>query len=119
MFAGARTEIENVVGRENRIGIVFDDQQGVAQIAQTLQDLNQAVGVARMKADGRLIQHVKRAHQMRAERCGELNALRFAAGKRRGKPVEREVIEPDLVQKSQAAAEFLPGFYRRSAVPPD
>ena len=57
-------------------------QHGVAQIAQLMQDADQARGVAAVQADRGFIQHVQRAHQPRAQRGGELNALRFAPGKR-------------------------------------
>ena len=83
-------------------GIVLDHQDGVAQIAQALEDFDQPVRVARMQADGRLVEHVKRADQMRAERRGQLDALRFAAGKRGGQPVERQVVEADFVEEAQA-----------------
>ena len=106
---------------ENRIGIVLDDQQGVAQIAQALQNFDQAVRVARMQADGRLVEHVERADQMRAQRSGQLDALRFAAGKRGSEPVEREVVEADFVEKTQPLLNFFEhfvgdgGLRRRSA----
>ena len=61
VLAGARPKIQNVIGAEDRVGIVFDDQQRITQIAQSLQNCNQAVGVARMQSDGRLVQNVKRA----------------------------------------------------------
>ena len=100
---------------------MLDDQQRVAQIAQALQISNQAVGVARVQADRRLIEHVERAHQMRSERRGELDALRFAARKRGGEPVERQVVEPHFVEESQPLLNFFQhfvgdrGFCRRSA----
>ncbi len=109
-FAGARAEIENVVGGGNDVGIVLDDQDGVAEIAQALEDFDEAMRVARVQADGRLVEHVERADQMRAERGGQLNALRFAAGKRGGQPIEREVVEADFVEKAQALADFFQDF---------
>src|SRR5665213_1612436 len=43
---------------------------------------------------------------MRAKRCGQLDALCFAAGKRGGKAVEREVFEADGVKETEALAHF-------------
>ena len=71
-----------------------------------MQDANQARGVAAMQADRGFIQHVQRAHQPRAQRGGKLNALRFAAGKRRRQTIERQVIEPDIVEEFQALADL-------------
>ena len=121
VFARAGAEIEHVIGGQDRVRIVLHHQQRVAQIAQALQNFNQAVRVARMQADGRLIQHVQRAHQMRAQRRGQLDALRFAAGKRGGQPVERQIIEAHFVEETQALLDFFQnffgdrGFARRSA----
>ena len=111
MLAGARAQIENVVGGENRVGIVLDDQQRVAQIAQPFQNLNQPVRVARMQPDGRLVQHVERAHQMRPQRRRQLDALRLAARKRRGQPVERQVVEAHFIEKAQPLLNFLQHFF--------
>src|SRR6266567_6405002 len=44
---------------------------------------------------------------MRTEGSGKLNALGFSTRKRRSEAVEGQVIEPDLVQKLQARANFL------------
>ena len=114
MLARAGTEIENLVGGQHRIGIVLDDKQRVAQIAQALQNFDQAVRIARMQADRRLVEHVERADEVRSERRRKLNTLRFAARQGRGEPVEREIVEPDFVEKAVAAAGSLREFFRRS-----
>ena len=89
---------------------MLDDQDGVAEVAQVLEDVDQPVRVARMQADGRLVEHVERADEMRAERSGQLDALRFAAGKRGGEAVEREIVEADFVEEAQALANFFEDF---------
>ena len=86
---------------------MLDDQNGVAEIAERFEDVDQALGVARMQADGRLVENVERADEMRAERRGELDALRFAAGERGGEAVEREVVEADFVEELQARANLV------------
>ena len=50
--------INYVVGSANRIFVVLDDDNGVADIAQTLKRLDQALVIALMKADRRLVQNV-------------------------------------------------------------
>src|SRR2546426_890943 len=111
LLAGAGAQVDHVVCGGNRVRIVFHHQDGVAQVSQGLQDVNQAVGVARMQPDGRLIEHVERPHQMRAERSGQLNALRLAARKRRGQPVPRQVLQPYGIEKAQALLDFLQNFF--------
>ena len=104
ILSRAGAKVDQIVGRADDIGIVLDDQDGVAEIAQVFEDADQLGGVAGMQADGGLVQHVQRADEPRAKRCGELDALRFAAGKRGGETVEREVIEADSIEETQCAA---------------
>ncbi len=111
VLARAGAQIENIVGGENGFGIVLDHEQRIAQVAQPLEDLDQAARVARVQADGRLVEDVERAHQARAQRRGELNPLRFAAGKRRGQPVQREVVEPHFVEKAQPLLNFFQDLF--------
>ena len=131
MFARSRTQIDHVIGGGNRVRIVLHDQHGIAQVAQAFQDFDQPVRVARMQADRRLIEHVERADQMRAERSRQLDALRFAAGKRRGQPVKRQIIEAYFIEEAQALPNFFQDFVgdgglgrrsvpgcRRTAAPP-
>ncbi len=106
-LARAGTEVEQVVCRAQDVGIVLDDQDGVAQVAQLVEDADETGGVARMQADGGLVQHIERAHQPRAQRGRELDALRFPAGKSGGEAVEGEVIEADRVEESEALADLF------------
>src|SRR5580700_466501 len=98
VFPSSRTEIEYPVRRPHNIRIVLHHQNRVPQIAQVLQDLDQAVRVAAMQADGRLIQHIERAHQPRSQRGSELNALRFTPRERRREAVERQIFQAHIVQ---------------------
>ena len=112
VLARAGSEIEDEIGGEDRIGIVLDDQQRVAEIAQAFEDVDQAIRVARVQADRRLVEHVERADEMRAERRGKLDALRLATRERGCEAVEREVVETDLVEKAQALLNFFEDLIR-------
>ncbi len=105
-FAGGWSNVQNVIGRAHHLGVVFDDEHGVADVAQVLQQTNQTIVVSRMQTDRRFVEHVERAHEGRAEIGCELNTLRFAARKRRSKPIERQVVETDFHEKTQPAADF-------------
>ena len=54
-----------------------------------------------MQPDRRLVEHVADADQSRAEAAGQPDALQFAAAERFGGPIERQVFQPDLVEKGQ------------------
>src|ERR1035441_3239963 len=90
--AGAGAEVEQMIGGAENVGVVLDDDDGVAQVAQLFQNSNQPGGVARVQSDRRLVENVERANQLRTERCGQLNALRLAAGERGGTAGEGEEI---------------------------
>ena len=122
--AGAGAEVEQVVGRRDHLAVVLDQDQRVAEVAQVLQRLQQPAIVARVQADGRLVQHVQHAGQAAADLAGQADALRFAAGQRRRRPAQRQVIEADVdqelqpVARSRAAARRPPAAAAASASAP-
>ena len=67
----------------------------------------QPVVVARVQADRRLVEDVEHADQAAADLPGQADALRLAAGERRGGAVEREVVQADVEQEAEPAADFL------------
>ena len=87
--------IENAVRRQHDLRIVLDDDQRVARIAQPLHHADDALHVARMQPDRRLIQHEQRVDQRRAERRRQIDPLHFAAGQRARLAVERQIAEAD------------------------
>ena len=107
LLAGAEAEIDDVIGDLDHVGVVLDDEHGVALIAQLPQDVDQPQVVARVQADRRLVEHVQRADERRAERRRQVDALRLAARQRRRQPIERQVVEPDVAQERQPPADLL------------
>src|SRR3954467_8480457 len=105
-FTGARTQIDHGVGGFDGVGIVLDNEHRVAQVAKRFENVDQALGVTRMQTDRGLIENVESADEVRTERSGQLDALRFAAREGGGQAVEGQVIEADFVQKLQASADF-------------
>ena len=63
--------------------------------------------VALVQADGRLVEDVDDAGQLRADLRGEADALALAAGQGGGGPVEREVVEAHVEQEPEPAADLL------------
>ena len=60
-----------------------------------------------MQSNGRLIQHIQHAAKFRADLRRQADALAFAAGKRCGGAVERNVSEADGIQELQALGDFV------------
>ncbi len=107
VFACSGTEVENAVRRTHDVGIVLDDEDRISEVAQILQNLDQAVGVARMQTDRWFVENIERTHESRPERSCQLNALRLTARQRRRKPVERQIFQANVIHKTQALANLL------------
>ena len=54
-LASARPEIDHEIRAANRIFIVLDDQHSVAQVAKLFERAKEAIVVARVKTDRRLV----------------------------------------------------------------
>ncbi len=67
VHAGRRTDVDHVVGRQDRILVVLDDDHRVADIAQVRQRVEQPRVVALVQADRRLVENVEHACQARAD----------------------------------------------------
>ena len=87
--AGAGPEIDHVIGAANGVLVVLDDDQRVAVLRELGQRIQQHLVVARMQADGGLVEHVAHALQVRAELRGQPDALRLAARQRGRGAIER------------------------------
>ena len=66
--AGAGAEVDDRVGLAHDVGVVLDDDDGVAARDQLLEHADEPVRVARVQAHRRLVEHVERAGQVGAER---------------------------------------------------
>ena len=94
-LARSGPDVDDQVGRADDRQVVLDDDDGVARVAEPLDDRDQPADVVRVKADGRLVEHVERVDQPRAERGGQRHALGLAAGEGPRRAVEGQVIEAD------------------------
>ena len=78
-LARARAHVEQAVGFEHDLRVVLDHHQRVAGVAQPLHHADDAAHVARVQANGRLVQHEQRVDKGGAQRRGEVDALHLAA----------------------------------------
>ena len=77
----ARTEVDHVIGDRDHLGLVLDDEHGVALVAQAQQQFVHALDVVRVQPDRRLVEDVGDVGEAGAEVADHLGALRLAAGK--------------------------------------
>ena len=102
VHARAGAEVDDGVRAPHRLLVVLHDHERVALGAQRFEGGQQLLVVARVQADGRLVEHVENAAQVGAELGRQPDALGFAAAQRLGRAVQPEVVEP------HASHEFQP-----------
>jgi hypothetical protein len=100
----ARAELDHVVGGGDHVEVVLDHQHGVAAVAQPRERREQARGVARVQAGGRLVEHVEHAAQTRTEVRGEPNAFGLAARQAAALAVQAQVAETQVEDHLQPRA---------------
>ena len=107
MDAGARADVEHVVGGADGVLVVLHHDHGVAEVAQALERLQQPRIVALVQPDRGLVEHIEDAGQAGADLGGEPDALALAARQRAGGARQREIFEPDIDQEFEPLADFL------------
>ena len=63
MHAGARAHVHHMVGGQDRLLVMLDDEYRVAHVAQRFQRVEQPRIVALMQPDRRLVEHIEHAGQ--------------------------------------------------------
>ncbi|CAB4813529.1 unannotated protein [freshwater metagenome] len=83
MFAGTRTNIDDIVRDLDGLFVMFDNKHGVTQFTETHQCVDESLVVTLMESDRWLVEHIKHADQARPNLRCKTNALCFAASKSR------------------------------------
>ena len=95
------------VGGLDDVEIVFDDQKRCTGFEKFAERGEQFGDVVEMQAGGRLVENVEDALIFCASKVrGELQALSFAAGERRGGLAEAQIAEADFVQDAEFRNDF-------------
>lgn len=94
-----------MVGDLDDLGLVLDDEDGVALVAQPQEQVVHAPDVVRVQPGGRLVEDVRDVGERGTEVADHLHALGLAAGERAGGPVEGEVAEADLDERVEEFAQ--------------
>src|SRR5919198_5639193 len=115
--AGAWSEIDDQIGGFDRRLVVLDHQNAVAHFFETPQGAQQHLVVARMKADGWLVENVADATQVRSELRREANALRLAAGKSVGTAIEGQIGESHFGEEFETLLDFAQNLLGDRALP--
>ena len=90
------TDVDEIIRGADRVFVVFDDDDGIPEIAQVLEGFNQFFIITLMEADRRFVQDIKRANKSRTDLRRQPDALGLASGKRPRLAIERQIFEPDI-----------------------
>ena len=107
VLAGARAHVDDPVGDAHHLLVVLDDEHRVAERLQPLQRRDQAVVVALVQPDRRLVEDVEDADELRADLRREPQPLRLAARQRLRGAVELEVADADVGEEGEPLADLL------------
>ena len=81
VFAAFGAEVEDPVGIADDVEVVLDDDDGVAEIGETVKDFEELADVVEVKAGGGLVEQVESAAGLAlGEFAGQLHALGLTAG---------------------------------------
>ena len=89
MHARAYAHVDDIIGAADRIFVMLDDQDTVADVAQMLERFDQSVIVALMQADRRFVQYIHDAGQAGTNLRCQTNTLCFTARQGVGTTVQR------------------------------
>ena len=107
VFAAFGAEVEDPVGVADDVEVVLDDDDGVAEVGEAVQDFEELADVVEVEAGGGLVEQVEGAAGLAlGELAGQLHALGFAAGERGGALAEVDVAEADVDQGLQLLADL-------------
>ena len=110
VLARAGTHVDDVVCRAHDGLVVLDDEDGVPEVAEAEQGLDEAVVVGRMEADGRLVADVEDADEARSYLGRKADALSLAAAEGGRCAFKGQVVEADVVEETQARLDLLEGL---------
>ena len=109
-MTGAGAEVHEPVRRRHGFAVVLDHDQGVADVAQVAQGVQQFDVVPLMQPDGGFVENVEHTGEFRSDLGGQADALGFAAGQGGPLAAERQVIQTHVDQKIQSAGDLLEQF---------
>lgn len=107
MLSCAGANIDDMIGGVHRILVMLHNNERIAEVTQMPKGREQAVVVALMQPDARLIKDVEHPHQPRADLRREADALCLSARQRRCRTRERQIVESHIEEKMEACMNFL------------
>src|SRR5882672_3599239 len=106
-FATFGAQIDDPVGLLDYVEVVLDDEDGVAEVGEAVQDVEEFFYIVEVQAGGGLVQNVQGAAGLAARKFArEFDALRFAARKSGGGLAQLDVAEADVDKRFKFHADL-------------
>ena len=97
------THINDMIGSQHGVFIMFHHDQGVSQVTHLFQGSDQLGVVPLVQPDARLIQDIEHSHQLGTDLGGQTDPLRLPAGQGTGGTVQCEIVQTHIDQETEAA----------------
>ena len=94
--SGPRAHVDHMVRRADDIGVVLDDDDGIAPAGHSPEQADESGRIARVETDRRFVENIGHTGKAGAQHFGQPQPLGFASGKRGRAAVDTEVIQSDV-----------------------
>src|SRR5207253_9689500 len=89
----AGAQIQDIIGVPDCVRIVFDDQDGIAEITQSMEGRKETIIVALMQTDARLVENVQHAYERSPDLRRQPDTLRLTAAERAALAVQGQIAK--------------------------
>ena len=107
MLPGTGTDIHNTVRCTHGVLIMFHHDQGITQITQMTEGIQQFIIISLMQTDTWLIQNIGNTHQTGTDLGSQTDTLSLSAGQGCCGTGEGQIIQSHIHQKSDSCPDFF------------
>ena len=105
--AGARADVDDMVRRAHGLFVMLHHNQGISQVAQPVQGLQELCVVSLVQADAGFVQDIQHAHQAGPDLGRQTDPLALAAREGPRGAGEGQIAEAHAAEKLQPAADLF------------
>ena len=102
-----RADVDHPVGGMDGVLVVLHHDQGVAELAEPDQGVDETTVVALVQTDAGLVEHVQHPDQAGADLGRQPDPLGLTTGEAAGGPRQGQVVQPDVEQEPQPLLDLL------------
>src|ERR1700683_907005 len=105
-FSGTGAEIHDIICATESLFVMLNNQNSIAEVAQSFECTEQAAIVTRVQADGWFVKYVKYPAQARADLCRQAYPLRFSTRKSCCRAIQSKVTEANVKKELESLSDF-------------